>query len=74
MAILLMNEIVRKKRPIFVTSVLVGDLDKSKCSHKFLSHNFPDDMHVNVKCREDGSLDLRGNKGEYRIIVADGNN
>ena len=49
----------------------VGELDKSKCSRKFLSHNLRDDVVVNVKCHEDGTLDLRGKKEEYRIIVAD---
>lgn len=64
-------EIVRKGRPLFVMQLTVRDLDKSKCSHKFLQHNFPDDMQVYVKCHHDGILDLRGKKEEYRIIVPD---
>ncbi len=57
--------------PLYVIPTRVGNLDKSKCSPKFLAHGFDDDMIVNVKCTEDGTIDLRGNKGEYRIIVED---
>jgi hypothetical protein len=28
-------------------------------------------MIVNVKCYEDGTLDLRGKKEEYRILIPD---
>lgn len=63
--------IKRKGRPLFVRQMLVGELDKSKCSNKFLSHNLPDNEIVNVKCQQDGTLDLRGKKEEYRIVVAD---
>lgn len=65
------KEIIRKGRPLFVKVMKVGELDKSKCSHKFLSHNFNDDVLVNVKCYPDGTIDLRGKKEEYRIIVPD---
>lgn len=61
-------KIIRKGYPVFVRQITVGELDKSKCSHKFLQKNFDDDMIVNVKCLEDGTIDLRGNKQEYRII------
>lgn len=64
-------EIVRKKHKVLVTPMRVGDLDKSKCSAKFLSHNFPDDYVVYVKCYADGTPDLRGNNNEYRIVVPD---
>lgn len=64
-------KINRKGKPLFVRRLKIGDLDKLKCSHKFLLHGFPDDMVVNVKCYEDGTLDLRGKKEEYRIIVPD---
>lgn len=64
-------KIVRKGMPLFVLKMKVGDLDKSKCSTKFLSHNLADDVIVNVKCYEDGTIDLRGKKEEYRIIVPD---
>jgi hypothetical protein len=64
-------EIVRKGKNMFVIPMPVSDLDKTKCSSKFLSHNLPPDTFVNVKCYEDGTLDLRGNKGEYRIIMPD---
>lgn len=63
--------ILRKTKPIWVKVVKVGELDKNKCSAKFLSHNLSDDMCVNLKCDENGTLDLRGNKQEYRIIVPD---
>jgi len=64
-------EILRKCKPLFVRKMLVVELDKKKCSTKFLSHNFNGCMIVNVKCNENGELDLRGKKEEYRIIVSD---
>jgi hypothetical protein len=64
-------EIIRRGRPLLVKPMKVSELDKTKCSTKFLSHNFNNDLVVNVKCREDGSLDLRGKREEYRIIVPD---
>lgn len=64
-------KIVRKGMPLFVLKMKVGDLDKSKCSTKFLSHNLTDDIIVNVKCYEDGKIDFRGKKEEYRIIISD---
>lgn len=63
--------IKRKGQPLFVRQMLVGELDKSKCSHKFLSHNLSDEHQVYVKCQQDGALDLRGKKEEYRIIMPD---
>jgi hypothetical protein len=63
--------ITRKDWITFVREMKVSDLDKSKCSHKFLQLNLPDDTIVNVKCYKDGSLDLRGKKEEYRILVDD---
>lgn len=66
--------IIRKTRPMLIRTIKVRDLDKSKCSTKFLSHNFDSNTEVNVKCFQDGSLDLRGNKQEYRIIVSDTQN
>lgn len=67
-------KILRKKMSIFVRIMKVGELDKTKLSTKFLSHNISDDALVNVKCYEDGTLDLRGKKCEYRIIRSDKNN
>jgi hypothetical protein len=64
-------KILRKNYPLFVRPMKVGELDKTKCSFKFLTHNFNDDMIVNVKCLENGTLDLRGKTGEYRIIIPD---
>lgn len=54
--------------PLFTRKMKVGDLDKSKCSIKFLAHNLSADEFVNIKCYQDGTLDLRGKKKEYRII------
>lgn len=64
-------EITRKSRPARVRVMRVSDLDVSKCSSKFVEHNFPGDMVIYVRCYEDGSFDLRGKKEEYRIIVPD---
>lgn len=64
-------EIVRKNHPNLVKQIKVSELDKTKCSSKFLSHNFDDNMLVYVKCYEDGTFDLRGKKEEYRIILPD---
>lgn len=65
-------KISRKGKPIFVKQITLGELDKSKCSDRFLQHNLPDETIINVKCDEYGNLDLRGKKEEYRIIVPDG--
>lgn len=65
--------IIRKGKPLFVIQMMVSELDKSKCSYKFLQNNLSDDTLVNVKCLEDGTLDLRGKKEEYRILVPDKN-
>lgn len=63
--------ITRKNMPLFVKPTKVGDLDITKCSPKFLTHNFADDVIVNVKCYSNGDFDLRGKKQEYRIIIPD---
>ena len=60
--------IKRKGWPCFVKPTKVSNLDLSKCSKKFISNNFPPDMVVYVKCYENGEIDLRGKKEEYRII------
>lgn len=65
------TKILRKNKPLFLKRMKVGQLDKTKCSAKFLSHNLNDDAIINVKCYEDGTLDLRGKNEEYRIIVSD---
>ena len=62
------KEIVRKGLPVYVRAVKIKDLDKSKCSPKFLSHNFNEETIVYVKCYNDGTLNLRSKKEEYRII------
>lgn len=66
-----LNIIKRKGFPLYVKKMKIGDLDKTRCSPKFLSHNFPNEMIVNVKCYADGTLDLRGKRSEYRIILPD---
>ena len=68
-----MKSIIRKNFVIDVLEKKVSELDKTKCSTKFLSHNFPDDYVVFVKCKADGSIDFRGKKQEYRIILPDNN-
>lgn len=65
-------KILRKNKEIFVRKIAIGELDKTKLSNKFQSHNLSDDVIVNVKCHENGEFDLRGKKGEYRIITEDG--
>lgn len=64
-------KINRRNMPLFVRVMKVSELDESKCSRKFLSHNLSNDAIVNVKCFEDGRLDLRGKKEEYRILIPD---
>lgn len=64
-------KILRKNRETFVRKITIGELDETKLSNKFLSHNLSDDVIVNVKCHENGEFDLRGKKGEYRIITED---
>jgi hypothetical protein len=65
------TEIIRKGKPIFVRLITVHELDKNKCSSKFLEHNLSDDTMVYVKSHRDGSFHFRGKKEEYRIIVPD---
>jgi hypothetical protein len=64
-------KILRKNKPLFVKQIKVGELDKTKCSPKFLLYNLNDSVIVNVKCYEDGTLDLKCKKEEYRIIIPD---
>jgi hypothetical protein len=64
-------KIIRKGFEISTIEMRVGDLDKSKCSRKFLSNKIDESVIVNVKCDEHGNLDLRGKKEEYRIIIPD---
>ncbi len=61
-------KVIKKGKPVFAVKKKVFELDKTKLSHKFLQHNFDNDVEVYIKCFEDGTLDLRGKKGEYRII------
>ncbi|MCK9442002.1 MAG: hypothetical protein M0Q13_11350 [Methanothrix sp.] len=60
-------EILKKGKFIFVRKFIVSELDKNKCSKKFLNLNLSKDTIVNVKCDIKGNLDLRGKKQEYRI-------
>ncbi len=61
-------KIIKKGHPIFAILKKVSELDKTKLSHKFKTHNFDDNLDVYVKCFENGELDLRGKSGEYRLI------
>lgn len=69
--------IIRYNYLIFVTPIKFADLDREKCSKKFLAHaeivNKPDFV-VYVKCSAKGELDYRfrgeadgEKKWEYRI-------
>ena len=62
------KRVIRKEFEITVREMTVRELDKSKCSNKFLQYNFDPDYIVHVKCDENGNLELRGNKKEYRLI------
>jgi len=62
------KKILKKNYPIFVIEMSVGELIFDKCSKKFLAHNFPNDEIVFVKCYENGEIDFRGKREEYRII------
>ncbi len=64
-------KIKRKTKEITVCQMKVKDLDRTKCSFKFLGHTFSDEHVVYVKCFESGELDLRGTKQQYRIVVPD---
>lgn len=66
-----MKTIIRKKHPVLVTLVRVGDLETSKCSKKFLALNLPADQLVHVKILPTGEFDLRGKNQQYRIIKPD---
>lgn len=61
-------KVERKGVPVFVVKKKILELDVTKLSHKFLEHDFDQDTEVYVKCLEDGTLDLRGNKEEYRLL------
>lgn len=61
-------KVVKKGRPVFVKKMKVSDLDPSKLSHKFKTHGFSSDTEVYVKVYKNGDIDLRGKKGEYRLI------
>lgn len=61
-------KVLRKNHPCYVIQKQVSELDKTKCSHKFLTNNLPEDSLVFVKCYENGEIDLRGKKEQYRII------
>ncbi len=64
--------IKRKGHDVYVTPFLVRDLDKSKCSYKFIQRinngDLSDDDIVYVKCYITGEIDFRGKKEEYRIL------
>ena len=60
----------RKKYNITVLKMKIKELDKEKCSHKFLSNNFDGNEEVYVKCDELGNIEYREkNGGEYRLYA-----
>lgn len=61
-------KIVHKNWSTHVLKFRVGDLDKSRCSKKFLDLYLDDDVEVYVKCDDKGNVDYRGKNGEYRLI------
>lgn len=61
-------KVIKKGMPVFVRKMRVFELDKDKCSPKFLALNMEPEHKVYVKVLADGSIDLRGKKEEYRII------
>lgn len=63
--------IIRKRYPKTVLKMKVSELDKTKCSQKFLSHNFEDDFCVYVRCDSFGNIIFRGKKEEYSILKED---
>jgi hypothetical protein len=65
------TKVIRKGRATLVRKTKVSELDKVRCSRKFLELNLPDDAIVNVKCDKDGIHDLRGKRCEYRIVIPD---
>ena len=62
-----------KNYPVAVLPMKASELDKTKCSAKFLAfmeRRNQEDLLVYVKCDADGNFDYRkksGNKLEYRI-------
>jgi len=61
-------KVMKKGMPVFVRKMRVFELDRDKCSPKFLALNMEPEHKVYVKVMADGSMDLRGKKEEYRII------
>jgi len=65
--------IIRKMRPVLVMPIMAKDLDKEKCSSKFLAHINVDvnpETLVYVKCDALGNINYRPRaKGrtEYRL-------
>lgn len=59
--------VIRKQHPVTVLKTVVGCLDKSKCSNKFLSLNLPDDCYIYIKCDDNGNVQYRGKKQQYRL-------
>ena len=61
----------RKGHDVYVTPMKVKNLDKSKCSNKFLQKlgvTISEEDTVYVKCFIDGNIDFRGKREEYRIL------
>ena len=58
----------RRNYPITVLEMKVKDLDKTKCTDKFISHGLDGDLTIYVKCDKDGIIQYRGKKQEYRLF------
>ena len=62
--------LIKKGMPVSAVVTRVGDLDPSRFSPRFADvvKKIGPDALVNVKCYDNGELDLRGPSGEYRIV------
>jgi hypothetical protein len=71
-----LNLIIRKEYPVIVKEIRVDELDRAKCSNKFLKHidnmlQSNPEVKVYVKVSNNGDVDYRkksGDKLEYRIF------
>lgn len=59
--------IIRKNYPITVLKFQVHELDKTKCSKKFVDQKLKWNTEIYVRCDKDGEILFRGKKQEYRL-------
>ena len=57
----------RKNYNINVLLMKVKDLDRTKCSYKFLSNDIDMESEVYIKCDNKGEIEYRGKRKQYRI-------